>query len=305
VHSYTKEEIELSNGCAEVRVSPWGASLTALNLGGLKVVSQVTDSAMADAFAGVTLAPWPNRLANGHWQLSGVSFVGALNDEKGNANHGLVFDRKFATQRESLNSVSFSIELGQDEVYPFQIGFKVDYVLVDRALTVKISATNNDHLELPVAFGSHPYLVVSGDSKIAIPARMQLVSNSNQIPTSREAASKQLIEGTRVPRFDELELDDCFGDLILDDKGRATTTITHSDGQTVELWQDKTFKYLMVYTNRALDSTTGSISAIALEPQTAPPNALNSGEDLIWLAPGQTAAASWGIKVTSKHSEAK
>jgi aldose 1-epimerase len=38
--------------------------------------------------------------------------------------------------------------------------------------------------------------------------------------------------------------------------------------------------------------------AIAIEPQTAPANAFNSQEDLIWLEPNQTHIASWGAELT-------
>jgi aldose 1-epimerase len=36
--------------------------------------------------------------------------------------------------------------------------------------------------------------------------------------------------------------------------------------------------------------------AIAIEPMTAPTNALNSGRDLKWLAPGETWSVTWGVR---------
>jgi aldose 1-epimerase len=49
------------------------------------------------------------------------------------------------------------------------------------------------------------------------------------------------------------------------------------------------------YVNNA-DSTPRH--AIAIEPQTAPANAFNSKEDLIWLEPNQVHSASWGAELS-------
>ena len=35
---------------------------------------------------------------------------------------------------------------------------------------------------------------------------------------------------------------------------------------------------------------------MAIEPMTAPPDALNSGDGLRWLSPGDTWEARWGIQ---------
>ena len=43
------------------------------------------------------------------------------------------------------------------------------------------------------------------------------------------------------------------------------------------------------------DKFPGRDCAVALEPMTAPANALNSGEGLRWLEPGGTFSAEWGI----------
>lgn len=43
--------------------------------------------------------------------------------------------------------------------------------------------------------------------------------------------------------------------------------------------------------------------AIALEPMTAPPNALNSGTDLIWLEPGVSWSGSWGVRYASAQPD--
>ena len=52
----------------------------------------------------------------------------------------------------------------------------------------------------------------------------------------------------------------------------------------VEVWAEPDFRWVQVFTP---DEFPGSGQAIAIEPMTCPPDALNSGVDLITLAPGE------------------
>jgi aldose 1-epimerase len=60
----------------------------------------------------------------------------------------------------------------------------------------------------------------------------------------------------------------------------------------VWLWQDENFRYTHVFVSRKFP---GRRIAVALEPQTGPANAFNSGQDLGWLDPGQETSLEWGI----------
>nr|WP_254070083.1 hypothetical protein [Pimelobacter simplex] len=50
---------------------------------------------------------------------------------------------------------------------------------------------------------------------------------------------------------------------------------------------------MQVYTG---DDTATPRASVAVEPMTAPPDAFNSGDDLVVLEPGQSLAASWGLR---------
>ena len=212
----------------------------------------------------------------------------------------MVFDRKFEIKNRTNDSVTFALELGADLVYPFKVELLVTYSLVGHGLVTEISARNLDIKAAPIAFGSHPYLKVEKNSKVEIACETQMVNDAASIPTGEEPASKNKSVNHLIPNYSELELDDCFTDLRADENGVSVTKITHANGEVVELWQDATFKYLMVYTHREMKKLGVDALAIALEPQTAPANALNSKTDLIWLAPGESTVARWGIRVGSK-----
>jgi len=64
-------------------------------------------------------------------------------------------------------------------------------------------------------------------------------------------------------------------------------------GGSVELWADPDFRWVQVFTP---DDHPGRGRAVAIEPMTCPPDALNSGTDLIGLQPDATWSGSWGLR---------
>lgn len=289
---FLEDEQLLENEFAFARVSPWGATLTELVINDLQVVGHASVDDVRDSFAGVTLAPWPNRLAGASWNYNNQSLATAINDGKGNANHGLVFNKKFEVKSQTSESITFVIALGEDRVYPFDVEIQVSYELIGAELTSSITAKNIGAQKAPVAFGTHPYICVTPKSKITINAATQTTNDENQIPIGTRAADP-IVDA----EYSSLALDDCFADLERDASGKATTQISNPDGTQILLWQDSVFKYLMVYTHPSL--------GIAIEPQTAPANALNSGVDLAWLEVGEAITGSWGIRVNSDNEETR
>ena len=61
----------------------------------------------------------------------------------------------------------------------------------------------------------------------------------------------------------------------------------------VELWADPDFAWVQVFTP---DDHPGRGRAVAVEPMTCPPDALNSGTGLLVVEPGRTWTGSWGIR---------
>lgn len=283
---FLADELLLQNEHARALVSPWGATLTHLLIDGVEVIAHATKKDVQNSFAGVTLAPWPNRLANGTWKFENQEFSAEINDGKSNANHGLVFNRKFEVESKTDDSVTFSYLLGEDAAYPFTVLVRVSFSLRGSELISVITARNQADLKVPVAFGTHPYISAAADSQVSLLAESQAINNAAQIPTGAKPAQKIM-----QTKFSELSLDDCFWGLTRNEDGVAQVQVSHANGSNVFVWQDSVFKYLMIYTHPTL--------GLAVEPQTAPANALNSGDDLIWLTPGESVSGSWGIRVSS------
>jgi aldose 1-epimerase len=68
------------------------------------------------------------------------------------------------------------------------------------------------------------------------------------------------------------------------------------DGSRTTLWQDLDWGYLQVFTTDNFPRESSFGRAIAVEPMTAPPDALNSGQGLIWLDPDAGWQGSWGLR---------
>ena len=280
-------QIELQVAGNIARFSALSAAITYLEIDGVVAIAQVTHEAILQSFASVVCAPWPNRIAKGVWR--NVKFPG--NDPHGNALHGLVFDKEFSLTEQSDDSVTYLYKLQATENYPFDLEIGARYVLSADGLTATYFAKNVGEGNAPYGVAAHPYFNVYPESTFSFNAETQAINNDIQIPVGTEPNNK--VQGAQV--FSEANLDDCFSELS------GNVTIQHPDGGEVTIWQDSAFKYLMVYTGHHLQKYGFPNAGLAIEPQTCPADAFNTGEDLIWLAAGQYWSANWGISAKGHH----
>ena len=58
---------------------------------------------------------------------------------------------------------------------------------------------------------------------------------------------------------------------------------------------DGSYEHLMLFTGDSLPEPPRRRRSLGVEPMTCAPNALQSGEGLVTLAPGETFSAAWGL----------
>lgn len=249
---------------------------------------------------GQPLIPWPNRVRDGRYEFGGASYQLALTEPAAqNAIHGLVRWANWTVADRAPDRVVMEYILHPQTGWPGSLRLSIEYALHDRGLTVTTLATNVGQVTVPYGAGQHPYLTLGTESidplTLQVPARTHLESDQRGIPTAVHQVDGSPFDYRTARRLGDARLDVGYTDLIRDDDERARATIATEDGaRRLELWVDRGYSYLMVFTGDTL-AADARRRGLAIEPMTCAPNAFQSGHGLVKLTPGVTHSASWGI----------
>ena len=244
--------------------------------------------------------PWPNRLDGGRYSFDGERFQLPLTEpERGNAIHGLLRWRSWRASEREPDRVVMGIRLHPTPGYPFALDVRIAYELGDGGLTVSTTATNVGERPCPYGAGQHPYLSAGGglidECVLELPAATRIVTDPERmLPAGIEMVDGTAFDFRRPRRIGEQSVDSPFTDLGRDGRGRATVTLTAPDGSSVELWMDERHPIVEVFTGDGL-APERSRRGLGVEPMTCPPNAFNSGQNLVRLEPGGSHSGSWGV----------
>lgn len=288
--------LTLSSGTYTARVGAQGAALHSLRHGERELVYRVPATVPAPQFAGLVLAPWPNRIANGRYRFAGELHQLPVNEVgRGNALHGLALWERWSVAASSGAAVTYEHTIWPRPGYPFTVDVLAEYVLGPDGLRLTLSATNTGETAAPVGLSAHPYLSVGGpldDWTMQLPCDRVLLTDDRLLPRGVRDVTGAM--DFRTPtRIGDTELDHAFTGVAFTG-GRAEATLTSADGAGVRVGWDERCQWLQVYTMHAPGDPTHR-RAVALEPMTCAPDAFNSGAGLIVLAPGETTTASMTI----------
>lgn len=294
--------ITLRSDAGEVwaAITQVAAALRTLIVDGQHLTEPYGDDIPTPSANGIVLVPWPNRVDDGMWILDGTpQHLDITEPRFHNASHGLLRFTAYTPIEHLESSVTLAATVFPQHGYPFQLETQVRYELVGAGIEVTHTIVNVGSALAPVAIGAHPFLRV-GDVPpeqltLTVAAASKFSSTQRMIPFVEmpvESTDSDLRRGRPVSM---LRLDDAYGAVEHHD-GIAVHSLEAPDGRAVELWQDENFKYVQVFTPRNYPRASGRGLAVALEPMTAPPNALVTKRDLRWLAPGETWTAQWGIR---------
>jgi aldose 1-epimerase len=279
-----------------------GGGLRSYAFGGRDVLAGYPPDVRCTAGRGQLLMPWPNRVRDGRYTFAGRGHQLALTEpERGNAIHGLVRWAIWSVLEQAEDTVTLGYRLRPQQGWEWSLDLSVTYALTPTGLTVTPRASNVGTDAAPFGFGAHPYLSVGGDRVdevvVGIPAAAFLEVDDRLLPLGLAG-----VDGTdqdfREPRvLGKQALDTAFTNVVADPDGCWRVTLAHRrGGRRVCLWADaRAYQWLQVFTGDSLPVTSRRTSGIAVEPMTCPPNAFNSGDDLLVLEPGQEFAAPWGI----------
>jgi aldose 1-epimerase len=296
-------EFELRWGAQRARVARRGAALLGYAVAGHDVVDGGRAGDVPAAFDGAVLAPWPGRVRDAMWRRDGVTHALPINEPAtGAALHGLVHVIDWTPTFRSAWAVTLSCWLHAQPGYPYELRLGAAYELTDAGLRCTLAAANVGAEAAPFGCGAHPYVGHTGtrvdDMTLHLPARTRLVVDERLLPVGRAAVAGTPLDFGGDRRLAGVRLDTTFTDVrsAADGTTRALVGTPHG---VVQLWADESFPWWQVYTSDGFDAGhPRHRRSLAVEPMTCPPDAFNSGEGLILLAPGATWRGSWGISVT-------
>ena len=121
-----------------------------------------------------------------------------------------------------------------------------------------------------------------------------LVHDERDVPTGSEPVDGTDYDFRTTRPIGDTRLDNAFTDLERGADGRAHVSLADpATGRQLTVWVDEHYPYLMLFTGDPLPDVNRR--ALAVEPMTCPPNAFRTGDSVIRLAPGESAAGTWGI----------
>lgn len=288
------EQFRIARSGQAATITEVGASLREYSVGGRPVIDGFGADEMCSGGRGQVLMPWPNRISGGAYRLDTVRHQLALTEpERGNAIHGLVRWAPWRLAGRSDDSVELGSTLHPQPGYPFTLELAIAYELRAGGLEVRFRARNLGTAVAPFGAGLHPYLMprapLVDQAKLTLPARSYLELDESLIPTGRRLPVAGSPYDFRTARpVGPAALDTCFCDL-------EGSRLQLDD---VELSWDADFGFLQCFSGDSLPLPRRR-RALAAEPMTCAPDAFNSGDGLIRLAPGETWSSACRISLAA------
>ena len=181
--------------------------------------------------------------------------------------------------------------------WPFAHTIEMTHRLQDGVLEVRTTIRNQSGEAMPIAIGFHPYFHLSdstrNDWRLALGARTHWKLAPNKIPTGETEPIARLFRTVPAPLRD-YDLDDVFGDLVRDARGRATMTV-EGRGQRIDVEFGANYRAAVVW------APVDRGDFICVEPMAAITDALNLAprgvyKELQSVAPGASWTESFWIR---------
>ena len=298
----TGRQFEIRRGAATAKVGQLSAVLREFSVGGAHFTEVWDDAWIPPMGCGMILMPWPNRVRDGRWGYQdGRQQLDLTEVSLHNASHGLLRNTAYEVVDEQPESVTLAASIYPQHGYPFILDTSVTYALSDDGLTVTHRVDNVGPDAAPFGVGAHPYLRVGdhpvSDLTITLSARQSSRLDDQLIPIATDpvdGTANDLRAGVPMAGLD-LNVALTAFDVV---DGKVEHRLDAADGTALVIWGDESFGWAQVYTpsNFPGPGKPDQRQAVAIEPMTCAVDALNNGDGLLWLEPGETWSGSWGLR---------
>ncbi|MER6998539.1 aldose 1-epimerase [Streptomyces sp. NPDC000410] len=258
----SEECVRLAAGDVELTVDPaGGCRITSLRIAGTELLRQ------GERYGCFPMVPWCGRTAGGRFSNGGVAHQLPLNSPP-HAIHGTGRDTSWRTARTGPAEAAFTYELG--EPWPYRGLVTQTFELTEDSLTLQLGIETYD-VSFPAQAGWHPWFLRHAfpgekEALIDFTPDWQEERGPDHIPTGRGI---DLMHGP---------WDDCFG---MPDG--VDVTLTWPD--RLELTVKSREEWVVIYDEQE--------EAICVEPQSGPPNGLNTHPRLVTPIDPLEVAATW------------
>lgn len=253
---------------ARVVVAPGRGGLVTRFVVGTRPVLFLDADTLADPSKNVrggnpVLFPSPGPLAGERFTRDGRS--GSMKQ------HGFARQMVWSVMETSAREVT--LELTSDDAtraqFPWDFVMRLRYALAGTALTIETCIDNRSEAPMPFALGFHPYFHVLDAEKV----QARIATDATR---AFDNVTKKMID-VRGP----IDLTQKEVDLHLVDHTPRQATLHRAGGDRIVVSADTEFGRWVVW-------TLGGKDFVCLEPWTAPADALNTGDGLQVIAPGES-----------------
>lgn len=276
-----------------------GMLCSSLRHRGIELLRRVEDLETArrkGSAAGIPLLyPWANRLRSLKYDVAGRAVVLDANssllhfDDNKLPIHGVPWGQlHWEVTSGTEDSLNARLEWASKEllaIFPFPHHVEMIVRLRPDALEIETTVIADSGSAVPISFGFHPYFGLPGIPRtqwtLKAPAMHQLVLDSLGIPNGEEILKPALA--------------DPLGDVSYDDgfalSGDQQMFSISGAGYAIAIEFQHGYRYAQIFAPKDKEF-------IAIEPMTAPTNALSTGKGLQIIQPGERFAASFRVIVS-------
>jgi aldose 1-epimerase len=289
----------LTLGDQHAVIASVGASIREYRVGDRDVVLPFDEDAMAPAYSGAVLAPWPNRLRDGEYERDGVTYEVPVNEHgRSTALHGLVSHTSFDVVEQSDDGTSVALEHTTVPTpgYPWSVRIRATYTLTAGGLSVRTAAQNIGPGPAPYGVGVHPWLSPGtapvDECTLTLAAARHVDVDQRLLPTGDRPVSgvNDLRAGTPLRG---VAFDDAWVDVERADDGLTWARLASSDGRTVAVWADAGCMAWQVCTGDGIPRIERR--GVAVEPMSCIADAFRTGVDLVELSGDAVHELNWGL----------
>ena len=292
-------EFTLGAGGYTAVVTARAAALRVLQFEGRDLIVPFPKGGPIPDYRGVIAAPWPNRIADGAYVFDGNKHQLPINEpERETALHGLAFPLEWTLKESDAGSLTLTCTVGPTAGYPFVLELESRFALDEAGLHTSVTARNAADVAAPYGVCPHPYLAAGSSPLDEWVLEFAADSFLEVTPDRLLPVGVVGVEGHafdfRSPRpIGSTEIDHAFTGIPFDG-GLARLSVRDPAGTGVGMSWDESCPWLQIHTADKPEPVPSRIG-LAVEPMTCPPDAFNSGTDLIRLEPGAEHTASWSI----------